>query len=240
MGKRMWIAVGAIIAAFAILIGVSVLQNKEGALLTPDYSQYDVSEVIPASEYTGGLEENIHGNPDAPVKVFEYADYQCEGCAGMNPYITSMIDEYDGKVAVVFRGYVLSYHENGTAAASAANAAAMQGYWDKYKDALFANQDDWYSAGAKERQNLFEKYFEDVTEGQGDLAKFRQDMNSQAVKQKIAFDRGLTEKVGLEWTPTIYVEDELIEYDDVKEGKTLDVLREKIEKKLAELEKSKK
>lgn len=237
MNKKLWIVVGAIILVFAGLIGVSMAQ-REDKTVAVNFDDYDLTTVIPASEATGGLEENIDGDPNAPILIFDYADYQCEGCAGMNPYLNKLVEEYKGKVAVVFRGYVQSYHQNGTAAASAANAAAMQGYWNEYKDLLFENQNDWYYASASERQPLFEKYFSEASNGEGDLTKFRKDMQSKDVAQKIAFDRGLSDKVGLEWTPSIWIGDELVQKEEMG-ANFLENMRKKIDVKLKELESKK-
>lgn len=144
-----------IVIAFVIaVVGLFVWLGGRGRI---DYSGYNLSEVIAADENSGNIEEMIEGNPDAPVKIFEYGDYQCTACAPMNPKINALVEEYDGKVAVVFRTEIMSYHQNGTAAASAALAAAKQGYWQEYKDILFANQNDWYYSDSQRRQQQFEE-----------------------------------------------------------------------------------
>lgn len=232
--RTIWIVIAAIVVVFGIVATISMIQKNEDKIVVVNAEDYDLNEVIPASDASGNMPENVVGDPNAPVKIFEYADYQCEGCAAMNPYLNRLVEEYDGKVAVVYRGYVLSYHQNGTAAASAANAAALQGYWKPFKDLLFANQDDWYSAAASERQALFEKYFEDATNGEGDLAQFRKDMQSSKVAQKISFDRVLAEKRGLEWTPYIWVEDERVEREEMG-AKFMENVRAKIDTRLKEL-----
>lgn len=244
MDKKTWGVIGVIVLVFAAVIGISVLQGNgessfvnvdeiEHDLKMVDYDNYPVNEIAKADEFTGGLEENVEGDPDAPVLIFEYADYQCEGCAAWNPYMNKLLEEYEGKVALVFRTYIMSYHKNGQASAAAANAAAQQGVWRKYSNLLYENQDDWYSASARRRQELFEKYFEEATDGKGDLEKFREDMKSDAVAQKIEFDRGMAEKVNLDWTPTIYVGDTLVEREQMNNS-FMDTMRSLID---AELEK---
>ena len=220
-----------IVLAFVALIAITQLQNKADI----DYEAYDLNSVIAADENTGGLAENVDGDPDAPVLLYEYGDYQCTACAPMNPYINELLEEYDGKVAVVFRTYIMSYHDNGVAAASAANAAAIQGYWKEYKDLLYETQNDWYYAEGDERQQMFEQYFEQATDGKGDLEQFRQDMGSKEVAQKIKFDSALSERVGLEWTPSFYLDGELLDQRNITTSEFLDLLREKIDAKLAEL-----
>ena len=218
-----------IVLAFVALIAITQLQNKADI----DYEAYDLNSVIAADENTGGLAENIDGDPEAPVLLYEYGDYQCTACAPMNPYINELLEEYDGKVAVVFRTYIMSYHDNGVAAASAANAAAIQGYWKEYKDLLYETQNDWYYAEGDERQQLFEQYFEQATDGEGDLEQFRQDMGSKEVAQKIKFDAALSERVGLEWTPSFYLDGELLDQRNITTSEFMDLLREKIDAKLA-------
>ena len=220
-----------IVLAFVALIAITQLQNKADI----DYDAYDLNSVIAADENTGGLAENVDGDPDAPVLLYEYGDYQCTACAPMNPHINELLEEYDGKVAVVFRTYIMSYHDNGVAAASAANAAAIQGYWKEYKDLLYETQNDWYYAEGDERQQMFEQYFEQTTDGKGDLEQFRQDMGSKEVAQKIKFDAALSERVGLEWTPSFYLDGELLDQRNITTSEFMDLLREKIDAKLAEL-----
>lgn len=220
-----------IVLAFVALIAITQLQNKADI----DYEAYDLNSVIAADENTGGLAENVDGDPDAPVLLYEYGDYQCTACAPMNPHINELLEEYDGKVAVVFRTYIMSYHDNGVAAASAANAAAIQGYWKEYKDLLYETQNDWYYAEGDERQQMFEQYFEQATDGKGDLEQFRQDMGSKEVAQKIKFDAALSERVGLEWTPSFYLDGELLDQRNITTSEFMDLLREKIDAKLAEL-----
>lgn len=233
MDKKTWIIIGVLIAAFAGLVGVSIAQNS--------IPQAELSSVHAPSADNGNFGEMIDGDPDAPVKIYEYGDYQCDACAPMNPYINEIIEEYDGKVAVVFRTMIMSYHANGTAAASAALAAARQGYWKEYKDLLYKNQNDWFYSDALQRQKQFEEYFKQVSDGKGDLDKFLEDMGSSEVSQKISFDANLANKQKVSFTPTFYVEGDFVDQrgnnpDGTKKTRDdfLKELRAKIDEKLAE------
>lgn len=230
MDKRTGIIIGVIAIAFLGLVGISLMQAQPK-------EKYDLSQIIVAQEdgndQTGGFGDLVEGDPEAPVIIFEYGDYQCTACAPMNPYINELIDEYDGKVAIVFRTLIMSYHQNGTAAASAALAAAKQGCWQEYKDELYEKQDDWYYSDATQRQQQFEQYFQDVTDGKGDLEQFRSDMASDEVAQKIKFDAKLSDQANIEWTPTFYLGDELIDQRGMSRDDFLTLLREKIDAKLA-------
>ncbi len=219
MNKKTWIIVGALVVGFLSLVGISMWQLKESSddlelrevteiremSQAKDVKKYNLSSIIAADELSGNLPENVEGDPKAKVIIYEYADYQCEHCAAMNPMLNQLMKDYDGKVALVFRTYILPYHANGVMSAAAANAAAIQGYWQEYKDILFANQNEWYFSNHKTLQKQLESYFEKVTDGKGDLEKFRADMKSDEVAEKLAFDMALGDKAELQWTPSIYV-----------------------------------
>lgn len=225
--KTVFIVIG-IIAAFSVLAGISIWQRDNQDSANTDYGNYslsiikdlsskvnynslDLNSIIPSSESTGNFEENIIGDKNAPIIIYEYADYPCSYCAMMNPLLNKIVEDYDGKVAIVFRSYILSYHEqNGIPAASAANAAALQGYWKEYKDLLFSKQNDWFYSTGDELQKQLEDYFEQASNGEGDLIKFREDMKSEAVAKKIAFDRGIGDKIKIGGTPWLYMDGEWI------------------------------
>lgn len=144
-----------------------------------------------------------------------------------------MLTEYGDKLGLVYRHFLLSYHQNATAAASAAEAAGLQGYWKEYADFLFANQSVWQYDSASTRINTFTSYFETVTDKKGDLEKFKKDLTSSEVKKKIEFDAGIAKKVEVSQTPTIIINGEKIDYSNHNsEEKFLSLLREKIDQAL--------
>ncbi len=203
------------VIAFLSFTGFLIVNNGDK---TADYQSYDLTTIIEADEYNGEIGDNIKGNPDAPVIIVEYADYQCPGCASINPRVNAAVEESDGKLAIVYRNFILSYHQNGTAAASAAQAAGLQGYWKPYADLLFANQAEWEYASASERKELFNQYFMEVTDNQGDLEKFNTDLASKAVSQKISFDMALAKRVDVSGTPAFYIDGQLIDWGNKNGG----------------------
>ena len=74
--------------------------------------------------------DHILGNPDAPVKVIEYADLECPYCKTFNTTMHQVMDYYgaSGKVAWVYRPFPLSsIHSKAPKEAEAAECAADQG-----------------------------------------------------------------------------------------------------------------
>jgi protein-disulfide isomerase len=86
-------------------------------------------------------EDHLSGNPDAPVTVVEYGDFECPYCAAAAPVLRRLVDESDGGVRLVFRHYPLpDVHPYALTAALAAEAAAAQGAFWSMHDLLFARQ----------------------------------------------------------------------------------------------------
>ncbi len=180
-----------------------------------DYSSVNPDSIVAASTITGDLPEKIIGDPNAKVLIYEYADYACSHCAEMNTATKRLLDKYNGKVAIVYRGFLLNGYPNNVEAASAANAAAIQGYWEKYKNLVYSEQATWLYL-TSDVVSYFGNLFVEASEGKGDLEKFYADMQSESVAKRIAFDHAMGEKVELTGTPTFRVNGEKISGNDLE------------------------
>jgi hypothetical protein len=208
------VVIGIIVVALIAIAAFAVIDGNNKAT---DFNNYDFYSIIEADSNNGNIGDHVKGNPEAPVLIYEYADYQCPGCASINPKVNKAIEESNGKLAIVYRSFLLSYHKNGTAAASAAEAAGLQGYWKPYADMLFANQSEWEYASANERTELFEKYFVEVTDGKGNLDQFKEDIASERVSKKISFDMGIARRIDVPSTPAFYVDGQHIKWNEAGE-----------------------
>ncbi|MBR2710693.1 thioredoxin domain-containing protein [Candidatus Saccharibacteria bacterium] len=214
--SRGGVIIGILIIAF---IGITTYLVVDGNNKATNFNNYNFYSIIEPSEDNGNIGDHVKGDKDAPVVIFEYADFQCGYCAMMNPIVNEIVEKADGKLAIVYRNYLLSYHQNGTAAASAAEAAGLQGYWKEYVDILFDNQDEWASTSSSERSNLFNKYFNEVTNGKGDLDKFNSDISSNEVSKKINFDMGIGKRIDdITGTPAFLIDGKLIDFGNKKGG----------------------
>lgn len=222
-------AVGVIVAIIVVVgfIGFATWLVIDGNNKATNFDDYNFYSVIAPDEHNGNIGDHVKKDNDGtyngePVYIFEYADFQCPGCAAINPRVNQAIDELDGKLVIVYRNHLLSYHQNGTAAASAAEAAGLQGYWKEYADKLFTGQSEWEYKSGSERTEIFEKYFIEVSGGKGDLEKFRKDVASEEVSKKISFDMGIGKRINIEGTPAFYIDEQLIPWS-AKEGGSVTV-----------------
>jgi protein-disulfide isomerase len=84
--------------------------------------------------------DHVRGPADASVTVVEYGDFQCPYCGQAEPAVRDLITDTD--LRYVWRHLPLTdVHPQAQLAAEAAEAAAAQGRFWEYHDALLAHQD---------------------------------------------------------------------------------------------------
>jgi protein-disulfide isomerase len=147
------------------------------------------------------------GNANASVVLVEYLDFECEACGAYYPLVKRLSAEYGEKVLFVSRYFPLPGHKNGMTSALAVEAAGKQGkYWEMH-DILFENQRDW---GERESSDsaIFEAYAEQVGLN---MEQFKQDVNSKEVKNRVTRDRNEANRLGVNATPTFFLNGEKIQ-----------------------------
>jgi predicted DsbA family dithiol-disulfide isomerase len=81
----------------------------------------------------------VRGDPEAPVTLMTFSDYQCPYCIRSEPVLAEVLSRYPGQVRLNHRHFPLdNIHPQARPAAEAAMCADEQGrFWD-YHDAIFA------------------------------------------------------------------------------------------------------
>jgi cyclophilin family peptidyl-prolyl cis-trans isomerase len=109
---------------------------------------------------------------------------------------------FPDEVRLVFRQFPLSFHDKSNLAAQASEAADMQGKFAEMKNLIFDTSDQWLEMSTDD----FVKW---VTEQAGtlglDVDKFAQDMQYQAVTDRIQEDLDEGSKANVGGTPTVYI-----------------------------------
>ena len=92
-------------------------------------------------------DDPIIGDPDAPITIIEFSDFECPFCARFHVQtLPLLLEEYidQGKVKLVFRDFpIQSIHPNALPASVAAECANDQGKFKGMHDMLFENQSQW-------------------------------------------------------------------------------------------------
>jgi protein-disulfide isomerase len=144
---------------------------------------------------------HIRGNPDAPVTLEEFGDFECPSCKNLATFIDQLVKEYHPRVRLIFRNFSLPMHQFAWNAALAAEAAGLQGrYWEMH-DMLFREQAVWSSA--TDARLLFETYAETLGLN---LDQFIKDVKSDKVRECLESDQARAKSLGVKTAPTLFVD----------------------------------
>jgi protein-disulfide isomerase len=152
---------------------------------------------------------HIRGNPDAPVTLEEFADFQCPPCSQFAGFVEELLREYDSRVRVVFRNFPLPGHEHAREAALAAEAAGFQGKFWEMHDTLYREQQIW--SNASNARGLFESYAGTIGLN---VDQFKKDMDSDKARERVDSDHALADFLGIKVTPTLFINNRPVDPKD--------------------------
>jgi protein-disulfide isomerase len=154
------------------------------------------------SELTVPVSSQDHkqGSDDAPVVLVEYGDYECPFCGAAHVILKKLQKDLGkDKFQMVFRNFPLSQiHPHALEAAFAAEAAGKQGKFWAMHDMLFEHQDS-----LEEHDLVSYAYALKL-----DVERFIDDMESEAVAQKVHEDFWSGVRSGVNGTPTFFINGE--------------------------------
>ena len=81
-----------LVAGFIAFASYLVIDGNNKAT---DFSKYDFHSYIEADEHTGNIADHVKGSKDAPVLIFEYADYQCRLQGYWKEYSNKLFSEQE-------------------------------------------------------------------------------------------------------------------------------------------------
>lgn len=138
----------------------------------------------------------VRGPANAKITLVEFSDFQCPFCIAATPQLESVLKTYPSQVKLVFKQFPLDTHAQAPMAAAASLAAKNQGkFWPMY-DALFAQR------GHLSRQGIL-----GLAAHLGlDMKRFQSDLDSAATKRAVDRDIADGERIGVDATPTLFVD----------------------------------
>jgi protein-disulfide isomerase len=196
---------------FVIVAAVALVTLASGAMLYRA-KRMQLSTVSPSNAVsrTAGTDSmHIRGNPDAPVTLEEFGDFQCPPCGQFASFGEELLKEYDSRLRIVFRNFPLTLHEHAREAALAAEAAGLQGHFWEMHDKLYKEQADW--SKAPNARELFESYAAAIGLN---VDQFKKDMDGEKARERVDSDRALGDSLGIKLTPTIFINNRPVEPKD--------------------------
>jgi len=178
-------------------------------------------------------DDPIIGNPDAPITIVEFSDFQCPFCARFHTQtLPSLLREYieEGKVKLVFRDFpIQSIHPNALSASIASECANDQNKFREMHDALFENQNNWNRLETIDALSLFSQYASDM---QLDQESFNSCLNSGKYIPEIQNDLNDGRDYGVSGTPGFFVGNDQIGFVELKGAQPFESFKKVIDAQL--------
>ncbi|OHB22841.1 MAG: hypothetical protein A2939_03475 [Parcubacteria group bacterium RIFCSPLOWO2_01_FULL_48_18] len=165
------------------------------AQLIADEGAEKPTETTAANVKPPSAADHILGNPNAPIAIIEFSDFQCPFCARFHPTMKQLLKEFPNQVRWVYRHFPLdSIHPQARPAAIASECAAEAGG----NDAFWTFTDRVFEQQQQMGTNLYEQIARDLNIN---LKNFRACVSSQKYADKISAHIADGQKAGARGTP---------------------------------------
>jgi protein-disulfide isomerase len=189
-----WLVIGGLVVLGALLVYLLVRSGAASNPLSQSPDALASKLILPTTQ--------VEGPASSTVTIVEFLDYECPACGGFNPTMMKIRQEYAGKIQYAVRLFPLvEIHQYAKGAAIAAVCAGKQGKFFEYGDALFANQQHL------ERADLI--HYADALHL--DTKAFNTCLDDQSVADFVVSERKAADTLGLDHTPTIFVNGEMLD-----------------------------
>jgi len=135
------------------------------------------------------------GQPDAPVTIVEFSDFQCPFCLRATSIMQELLTRYPEQLRIYYRHLPLPNHPRARDAAIASVCAERQGRFWAYHDRLFADPGAMSPADLRARAEALDL----------DLAAFDACMTSEQAASRVDADVAAANALGVSGTPVFFV-----------------------------------
>ena len=191
-----------IILAVAVIGGAVLYYAMKGG--TPAVEPVDLGELEQEELIDMAQPGGVYGDPNAPVTIMEFGDYQCGGCKQFALFDKPQVDlAYieSGQAKLEFYDFpIMSLHAHAFLAARAARCAGDQDRYFEYHDLVFGTQQDWAP------MESVIGHFKDLGEElRLDRREFGDCLQSDRHADVVTANMRLGEALGVGQTPTLLV-----------------------------------
>ena len=194
---------------YLVLAGVAVVGiGLVGWSIARPRPAFQVTDVKATPAQSQGY---LYGNPNAPVHIIEFGDFECPACGEFanvtEPDIRKRIVDA-GLANLTFIDFpLIEVHRNTVPASEAAACAADQGKFWQMHDRLFSGQLEWNGEATSNPKKVFQRYAKELGL---DTEKWEQCFDSQQHLTRIMGNRAEAERRHVDQTPTFFIGTKMI------------------------------
>lgn len=140
-------------------------------------------------------DDPTRGDPNAPITIVEFGDFRCQYCGKFfKETMEPLLQNYDGKIHLVYRDYPILGADSLTAALAAGCALDQGKYWE-FHDLTYANQPDL-------SREMLLSHAESLTLN---MSQFTTCLDEQQHIQEITADAIFAQNLGVTGTPAFFI-----------------------------------
>lgn len=205
----------AVIAGTVFVVVVLLRPSEENTRRDPTTAEvnYTINQILERSPVAITTPESasVLGNPNAPITIHEFSDFQCPFCKRGAVMMNQLLARYEGKIRVIFMPFPLdtscnrlvthAMHPVACELARAAFCADREGKFRTVYEKFFEDQEELKAGSAKKISNAL-----GVNE-----ATFAACLDSEAAKKMVSLsiEEGIKFKVGS--TPTFFINGKMVD-----------------------------
>lgn len=211
----------ALVALFAIVVAAIALtagggEDDPGAAISkapeaaaePSTPPTGATTVVRASDH-----RRLGRAGKSGVTFTEFLDFECESCRAAYPVVEQLRKQYAGKVTFALRYFPIEAHRNAMNAAMAVEAAHQQGELEAMYSKMYETQESW-GEQQQSQATLFRGFAKELGL---DLKQYDADIARDATHVRIGEDIEAGRALGVEGTPTFFINEQRIQPKSVEE-----------------------
>jgi len=153
-------------------------------------------------------DDPVKGDPNAPITIIEFSDFQCPFCSRFSSQTLPLLEENyidPGKVKLVYKDMPLRIHPNARMAHIAAECADEQGKFWEYHDILFIEQSQWQRLSPSNLDTTLTNFAAGL---EMQSTEFQSCMKSPEIAMEVNDDALEARSYGVNGTPTFFIGNE--------------------------------
>jgi len=184
-----FIAISGLVLGGIMLSGPPAQTNEENSAQSKEIAE----EIVIDESLIYREDAPIIGNKKAKVKIIFFTDYTCSACKYFDKVIKELYEAHKQDLSITVRSFII--HPGSEIMTQAAEAAYRQGKFNEADSILY-----------EEFNNPDEGTMLEMAKSIGlDLDKFKGDLQSNEIKEKIKKDNKDAAALNLRGTPSIFI-----------------------------------
>jgi protein-disulfide isomerase len=189
-----------VVLGLVALAGLFLLFRQKGA---GGGGATTLQQVVMTPEQLQRVPGISQGQPNAPLVLMEFADFQCPGCGQFARFSKPLMKDYidNGTVRFVWYDFPLvQIHKNSVLASRAGRCANEQGQFWTFHDLIFSRQSEW-----SESDDAADRFAEYASTAGLDGDAFGQCLRSDKYQKEVSETVQLGTTLGVGGTPTLFL-----------------------------------